>query len=319
MSRVFLGDYLKDSGASHELAKVIAAISAGAAAIAQTVRNAPLDSHYGAAGSTNVQGESVQKLDIISDDIINSKLLALPCVAAIVSEEQDTIILGEESRLSERFLVSHDPLDGSSNIDVNVAIGTIFGVQRLVGGATSAESFLIPGNLLQAAGYVMYGASTMLVLSVGSGVSIFSYSDKDEQFILVGENIAIPSSGKVYSCNQSNAQNWSPGVQKFLVDQRETGASLRYVGSLVADFHRTMLKGGIFLYPNDAKSPQGKLRLLYECVPIAFLAEQAGGAASNGSMRVLDIMPDAIHQRVPLYVGSKDMVAQLDEAIASLG
>lgn len=319
MSKVFLSDYLKSSGASLELAKVINTIAAGAAAIAQAVRSAPLDSHYGAAGSTNVQGEHVQKLDIISDDIVNSKLLALPCVAAIVSEEQDTIVMGEESRLSERFLVSHDPLDGSSNIDVNVAIGTIFGIQRLVGSAITEESFLIPGTLLQAAGYVMYGASTMLVLSVGSGVSIFSFSDKDEQFVLGGENIAIPSSGDVYSCNQSNAEKWSPGVQQFLVAQREAGSSLRYVGSLVADFHRTMLKGGIFLYPNDAKSPQGKLRLLYECMPIAFLAEQAGGAASNGSMRILDIVPDAIHQRVPLYVGSKDMVAQLDEAIGTLG
>lgn len=319
MSNVFLNDYLKSSGASLELAKIINTIATGAVAIALAVRNAPLESQYGAAGSTNVQGEHVQKLDIISDDILNSKLLALPSVAAIVSEEQDTIVAGEASHLIERYVVSHDPLDGSSNIDVNVAIGTIFGIQRFTDGAASEASFLIPGTQLQAAGYVMYGASTMLVLSVGSGVSIFSYSDSDEHFILVAENVAIPRSGKVYSCNQGNAVNWSPGVQQFLKDQQASGASLRYVGSLVADFHRTMLKGGIFLYPNDAKSPHGKLRLLYECMPIAFLAEQAGGAASNGSMRILDVVPDAIHQRVPIYVGSADMVAKLDQAIAEQG
>jgi len=288
-------------------------IGLAAKLISAQVRRAGLANVLGYTGVTNVQGEDVQKLDELANETLIAALGRRGHCAAIASEEMESVkVLSTDPRA--KYVVVFDPLDGSSNIDVNVSIGTIFGVlkRRESSGIADDSDFLSPGSDLLAAGYVLYGSSTMVVITTGAagGVHGYTYDPSVGEFFLSHENIRIPERGKTYSINEGNFAHWSDEVRRWnawIKDvNKEQGRpyGARYVGSLVADAHRTLLKGGIFAYPADKKSPGGKLRLLYEANPFAFLFEAAGGKASTGHERVLDIVPEKLHQRVPLVLGS---------------
>jgi fructose-1,6-bisphosphatase I len=300
-------------GATGEFASLLNSIALAVRIIHTRVRAAGLAGMLGYTGETNVQGEQVQKLDLIANDILCAVLEKSGRCAMVASEELD------EARVTSqtgKYLVAFDPLDGSSNIDVNISIGTIFCVLRAqsVGGHL-AEGFLQPGTRIVAAGYSVYGSSTSLVLSTGHGVHGFTLDPNVGEFFLSHPDIRCPQRGATYSVNEGNAARWDEGMKKWAawIKSEDKARGLpyghRYVGSLVADAHRTLLKGGIFAYPADKKSPGGKLRLLYEANPMAFLFEQAGGAATNGVDRILDIVPRGLHDRTPLVLGSKDDVA----------
>ncbi len=288
-------------------------IGLAAKLITSKVRRAGLANILGYTGQTNVQGEAVLKLDEEANETLVASLGRRRHCAAIASEEMEEVkVLNTDPRA--KYVVVFDPLDGSSNIDVNISIGTIFGVlRRPDGGGVACEAdFLIPGRDLLAAGYILYGSSTMLVISTGKegGVHGFTYDPTVGEFFLSHENIRIPERGKTYSINEGNSAIWTDEVRRWnnwikeedKASGRPYGA--RYVGTLVADAHRTLLKGGIFAYPPDRKNPGGKLRLLYEANPFAFVLEAAGGKASTGRERILDIVPEKLHQRVPLVLGS---------------
>ena len=274
----------------------------------------------GEAGSENVQGEAQKKLDIFAHEKIKAAFLARDNVAGFASEEEeDFIAFQSEKNRNAKYIVLTDPLDGSSNIDVNVAVGTIFSIYRRVtpiGTPVTLEDFLQPGNRQVAAGYVVYGSSTMLVYTTGNGVNGFTYDPSLGIFCLSHENIRIPDDGTMYSINEGQYLKFPLGVKKYIKYCQEADKDTkrpytsRYIGSLVADFHRNMLKGGIYMYPSGSSYPNGKLRLNYEANPMAFLAEQAGGSATDGYRRILDIQPTSLHQRVPLYVGSKTWSAK---------
>ena len=274
----------------------------------------------GLTGEKNIQGEEVQKLDDYADQVFCSVLTRSGEFVSMVSEEQDNIIFTDSSDSNSKYIIAFDPLDGSSNIDVNVSIGTIWGVYKSLsssGSGSKEEDFFQPGSELVASGYTIYGSSTMFVFSSGSGVHGFTLDPTIGEFILTHPDMKIPQDGSTYSCNQANASLWEPEVVN-LIDHFSSGKSekkysQRYVGSFVADFHRTMLKGGLFLYPSDLKNKSGKLRLLYECAPMAFLVEQAGGRATNGKFDILKIVPESIHQRTPLFIGSKNLVDLVDD------
>jgi fructose-1,6-bisphosphatase I len=280
--------------------------------ITSRVRRAGLANVLGYTGQVNVQGEEVQKLDEEANETLLGVLKRRGHCAAVASEEiEEVIITSEDPRA--KYLVVFDPLDGSSNIDVNISIGTIFGVLRKDHqGPTTEQDFLRPGRELLAAGYCLYGSSTMLVISTGAsgGVHGFTYDPTCGEFFLSHENIRTPERGKTYSINEGNAGRWPDPVRRWNAFVKEEDKAsgrpygARYVGSLVADAHRTLLKGGVFAYPADSKSPTGKLRLLYEANPFAFVFEAAGGKATNGVDRVLDIVPNKLHQRTPLVLGS---------------
>ena len=287
-------------------------ISFAAKLVTSQVRRAGLANVLGYTGDVNVQGEQVMKLDELANETLITTLARRGHCAAVASEEEDEIkVLSQDKRA--RYVVMFDPLDGSSNIDVNISIGTIFGVLRRPEDApVDSSAFLKPGRELAAAGYVIYGSSTMLVLSMGRerGVHGFTYDPSVGEFFLSHENIRIPAKGTTYSINEGNHARWSPEVKRWnaWIKEESKGEGRpyggRYVGTLVADAHRTLLKGGIFAYPTDSKSPKGKLRLLYEANPFAFLIEAAGGAATNGVDRILDIQPTELHQRTSLVLGS---------------
>ncbi|MBK7585444.1 MAG: class 1 fructose-bisphosphatase [Myxococcales bacterium] len=300
-------------GATGTFTSLLNQISLAAKLITGRVRRAGLADVLGWTGETNVQGESVQKLDIIANETFIHVLKRRGHCMGIASEELDHAILFPEARGG--YLVVVDPLDGSSNIDVDISIGTIFGMLRMEKGSKlSEESFLLPGKSYAAAGYVIYGSSTVLVLSTGKGVHGFTWDPGAGEFFLSHENISCPKKGNIYSVNEGNTARWTDGVKAWVAHLKEQDKvdgrpySARYVGSLVADAHRTLLKGGIFAYPADKKSPQGKLRLLYEANPMAFVFEAAGGRAITGRQRVLDVVPSELHARVPLIVGSPDDV-----------
>ncbi|MDH2926600.1 class 1 fructose-bisphosphatase [Lonepinella koalarum] len=277
----------------------------------------------GYAGNQNVQGESQMKLDIIANDTFKHALMAREDVAGFASEEEDEFIIFDTERgRNARYIILTDPLDGSSNIDVNVSVGTIFSIYRRVsplGSPVTLEDFMQPGNKQVASGYVVYGSSTMLVYTTGNGVNGFTYDPTLGEFCLSHENFQMPHNGKIYSINEGQYLKFPMGVKKYIKYCQEEDAATqrpyasRYIGSLVSDFHRNMLKGGIYIYPSATTYPNGKLRLLYEGNPMAFLAEQAGGLASDGYRRILDIQPTELHQRVPLFIGSKDMVEKAQE------
>lgn len=303
------------------LAEVFGAIAAAARQIERKIRLANLSDVYGAVGSVNVQGEQQQKLDVFANDLLTKMLGAMPHVAAIVSEEDEGPVVFEHSVPSsdEQFVVIFDPLDGSSNIDVNVNVGTIFSVVRRVGDAVA--SAMQPGTEQVAAGYVLYGPSAVMVIALGSGAAgagdgVASFTlDEDERFVMTAAGMKMPGQGPYYSTNEANAASWPEVYREYvrgLVSGelgREYGS--RYIGSLVADFHRTLLKGGVFLYPPTEKTPKGKLRLLYEAYPLAMVAEQAGGAAVNGETRILEVQAEGIHERTPLVIGSRREVEAL--------
>jgi fructose-1,6-bisphosphatase I len=276
----------------------------------------------GDAGSTNVQGEEVKKLDVFANDQFIAALSSGGECKAIASEENEEIIhINSPVSKDAKYVVCMDPLDGSSNIDVNVSIGTIFSIYRRVtteGPATDAD-FKQKGIKQVAAGYVIYGSSTMLVYTTGNGVNGFTLDPSIGEFCLSHPNLKAPAEGAIYSLNQGNFVHFHTGVKEYIKycqeDDKTTKRpySLRYIGSLVADFHRNLLKGGIFIYPPTLKAPNGKLRLMYECKPLAFIAEQAGAKATDGKRRILDIEPSEIHQRCPLFIGSASMVDKAEE------
>ncbi|GIV38814.1 MAG: fructose-1,6-bisphosphatase class 1 [Thermonema sp.] len=302
--------------ATGELSQLLRDIALAAKIIHREVNRAGLADITGSYGNQNVQGEEQQKLDVAANVRFIRALRNGGEVCGIVSEEEASFI--DTGNHQAKYVVAIDPLDGSSNIDVNVSIGTIFSIYRRVspvGTPPTMEDFLQPGNRQVAAGYVVYGSSTMLVYTTGKGVNGFTYEQSIGEFILSHPEIRIPEKGKIYSCNEGNLLDFPEGVQRFVAQCREQRLSARYIGSLVADFHRNLLKGGIFLYPSTQKAPNGKLRLLFECNPMAFLMEQAGGMATNGKQRILDIEPKELHQRAPLFIGSKDLMERLNQCL----
>ena len=297
--------------ASGSFSWLLSGITLATKMIAARVRRAGLLDVAGAAGNVNIQGEDQQKLDVYSDEAMIHCLGVRDNVAILASEENENAIVFDGRKGEGKYIILFDPLDGSSNIDVNVSVGTIFSIfalpPGLKGDSDPAEAVLQPGNRQLAAGYVLYGSSTMLVYTTGNGVHGFTLDPAIGAYLLSHENIRMPTSGTYYSCNCAYEQEYPPEYQTFLAELRSgnTGRrySMRYIGSLVADFHRTLLKGGIFLYPTTAQSPEGKLRLLYEASPMAFIAEQAGGVATDGQTRIMDLSPKSIHQRTSLVLG----------------
>ncbi|GAA5833174.1 hypothetical protein JCM11251_005167 [Rhodosporidiobolus azoricus] len=298
--------------ATGDLTLLLTAIQTTCKFISTNVRRAGLLNLIGAAGTANVQGEDQKKLDILSNDIMINSLRASGKCAVLVSEEnEDPIFIDTAHR--GRYCVVFDPLDGSSNIDAGVNIGTIFGVYKCADDSEGKLSDVLrPGSELQVAGYCMYGSSANLVISTGQGVNGYTLDNGIGEFILTHPDIRIPSRGKIYSFNEGNSLFFEEPVVKYLesIKYPANGKpySARYIGSMVADVHRTLLYGGIFGYPGDKKSKNGKLRLLYEGFPMAFLIEQAGGLATTGSERILDIVPTNVHQRTPVFLGSKEDV-----------
>lgn len=311
--------------ATGELTRLLSDISLAAKIIHRDVNRAGLVDILGEEGATNVQGEDQKKLDVIADEVFIKTLRSGGEVCAIASEENDVHVVFKNERSKKgKYVVLFDPLDGSSNIDVNVSIGTIFSIYRRkseVGSPADMNDILQPGTEQVAAGYVIYGSSTMLVYTTGFGVNGFTLDPSIGEFCLSHPQIKMPESGKIYSMNEGNIDLCEKGVQEYISYCQNKNATKkhpftgRYIGSLVADFHRNLIKGGIYIYPSTTKSPKGKLRLLYECNPLAFIAEQAGGLASDGHKRIMEIEPKKLHQRVPYFVGSKKMVEMAERAL----
>ncbi len=302
-----------------ELGAVFGAIAGAAVQIAGKIRLAGLDDAYGAAGATNVQGEQQQKLDVFANEVMTKALRGCGSVVGLVSEEDEEPVLFP-GRDGAKFCLSFDPLDGSSNIDVNVNVGTIFGVRIVQAGEDVTATVLRPGAEQVAAGYVVYGPSVVFVgVIAGGGVSAFTLNEAGE-FVQSGEGMRMPEQGTYYSANEANAASW-PGAYRGFVRALVGGElggkaySARYIGSLVADFHRTLLKGGVFLYPPTEKTAKGKLRLQYEANPLAMIAEAAGGAAVNGAERILELTATGVHDRTPLVVGSRREVEMLQRMV----
>ncbi len=308
---IVIGEWATEKG-FQELGEIFAAISEAAAQIANRIRFAALAGAYGAAGATNVQGEQQQKLDVFANEVMTEALGRCPSVLGLVSEEEEEPVLfpGRAADGSHsRFVLSFDPLDGSSNIDVNVNVGTIFGLRAVQGSADLQTTVLRPGTEQVAAGYVVYGPSVVFVATLGERVSAFTLNAAGE-FELSTEKLQMPEQGPYYSANEANASSWPTAYRDYLAAllRGELGGSAysaRYIGSLVADFHRTLVKGGIFLYPETQKTPKGKLRLQYEANPLAMIAEVAGGSATNGEQRILDLTASGVHDRTPFAVGSR--------------
>ncbi|MBV6644370.1 MAG: class 1 fructose-bisphosphatase [Cyclobacteriaceae bacterium] len=295
--------------ATGELSQLLRDIALAGKIINREVNKSGLLDIAGAYGSKNVQGEDQQKLDVIANIRFTRALRNGGQVCAIVSEEDEEII---HLNPNCRYVVAMDPLDGSSNIDVNVSIGTIFSIYRRispVGGPVQEEDVLQKGQEQIAAGYILYGSSTMLVYTTGHGVHGFTLEPSLGEFVLSHAILKCPEDGKIYSINEGSWKYFDKGTQSYIEDCKERDLTARYIGSLVADFHRNMLKGGIYIYPKTENTPNGKLRLLYECNALAFIAEQAGGQATDGHQRILDINPTSFHQRSPFYIGSTKMVA----------
>lgn len=302
--------------ASGELSQLLRDIALAAKIVNRETNRAGLSNIGGAFGQTNVQGEEQQKLDVIANIRFMRALSKGGEVCAIVSEEEDEVI--DLQNKSGKYVVAIDPLDGSSNIDVNISIGTIFSIYRRktpIGSPITWEDIMQPGNQQVAAGYVLYGSSTMLVYTTGFGANGFTYEASLGEFFLSHPNIQAPPSGTIYSINEGLEYEWQPGIKSYIKECKEKKCQSRYIGSLVADFHRNLLKGGIYLYPATLKNPNGKLRLLYEANALAFIIEQAGGKASDGKQRILDIQPENLHQRTPLFIGSAKMVEDAERMI----
>ncbi|HIF9114106.1 TPA: class 1 fructose-bisphosphatase [Photobacterium damselae] len=309
--------------ASGELSSLLGSIKLAAKIVNREINKAGLVDITGAVGAENIQGEQQQKLDVYANDKFKAALEARDQVCGVASEEEDeAVAFNKELNRNAKYVVLMDPLDGSSNIDVNVSVGTIFSIYRRVspiGTPPTQEDFLQPGHQQVAAGYVIYGSSTMLVYTTGNGVHGFTYDPSLGVFCLSHENMQIPVDGTIYSINEGNYIRFPQGIKQYIKFCQENKPehnrpyTSRYIGSLVADFHRNLLKGGIYLYPSTLTHPNGKLRLLYECNPMAFIVEQAGGYASDGINRILDLKPQELHQRVPFFVGSKNMVKQVED------
>ncbi len=318
----FIIEQQKDhQDASGELSKLLSSIKLATKIVNREVSKAGLVDILGGVGGENIQGEEQQKLDVFANKHFIKALQARGVVCGIASEEnEDFIDCNTEDSKQAKYVVSMDPLDGSSNIDVNVSIGTIFSIYKRitpVGSPVELKDFLQKGIHQVAAGYVLYGASSMLVYSTGNGVNGFTFDPSIGTVYLSHPNIKTPEKGKIYSINEGNFNSFEQPIKSYIdYCKQEDKSSLRpysarYIGSLVADFHRNLIKGGVYLYPSTSKAPNGKLRLLYECNPLAFLVEQAGGMATNGKERILEIQPTELHQRVPFVIGSKKMVEKV--------
>ena len=295
--------------ATGELSQLLRDIALAAKIVNREINRSGLIDIAGAYGSQNVQGEDQQKLDVIANIRFIRALRNGGEVCTIISEEDEDMI--QTGNNQGKYVVAIDPLDGSSNIDVNVSIGTIFSIYRRVsptGREGTSADCLQPGTHQVAAGYVIYGSSTMLVYTTGNGVNGFTYEHSLGEFFLSHPDIQTPKTGAIYSINEGSSDSFSPGVAAFLQHCKVQQFSARYIGSLVADFHRNLLKGGIYIYPATAKSPLGKLRLMYECNPLAFIVEQAGGKSSNGRQRTMEIEPKVPHERCPVFIGSRELV-----------
>lgn len=314
LTRFLLEEGRKAKGTG-ELTTLLNALCTAIKAISSAVRKAGIAHLYGIAGSTNVTGDQVKKLDILSNDLVINMIKSSFTSCLLVSEENDSAIVVEPDTRG-KYVVCFDPLDGSSNIDCLASIGTIFAIyKKCTNDEPSEEDALQPGRNIVAAGYALYGSATMVVLSTGQGVNCFMLDPAIGEFILVERDVKIQKKGNIYSLNEGYATYFDPAVTEYLQKKKfpEDGSApygARYVGSMVADVHRTLVYGGIFLYPANVKSPKGKLRLLYECNPMAFIVEQAGGMATTGAVNVLDIQPENIHQRVPVVLGSSEDVQE---------
>ncbi len=311
--------------AKGELSRLLRDIGIAAKVVNREVNKAGLVDIIGEVGTTNVQGEVVKKLDVFANEQFISALSSGGECCAVASEENEEMVhIDSIVSKNAKYVVCIDPLDGSSNIDVNVSIGTIFSIYRRtsLSGASLLADFLQKGTEQVAAGYVTYGSSTMLVYTTGKGVNGFTLDPSIGEFCLSHPDIKTPKSGTIYSINEGNYLHFPDGVKQYIkycqVEDKATKRpySTRYIGSLVADFHRNLLKGGIFIYPSTAKSPKGKLRLIYECNPLAWIAEQCGGKASDGFHRILELQPESLHQRTPLFIGSAEMVEMAEEFMA---
>ena len=307
---------------SGELSRLINSIRLAAKVVNYEVNKAGLVDILGTAGDTNVQGEDQQKLDVYANEKFIQTLVNRNIVCGIASEEEDSFIAinSNDQNHQNKYVVLMDPLDGSSNIDVNVSVGTIFSIYRRltpVGTPVQDQDFLQKGNEQVAAGYIIYGTSTMLVYTTGDGVNGFTLNPAIGTFYLSHPQMQFPKHGTIYSVNEGNYIHFPQGIKNYIkycqMEEGDRPYTSRYIGSLVSDFHRNMIKGGIYLYPTSSKNPNGKLRLLYECNPMAFLAEQASGKASDGTTRILDIQPTELHQRVPFVCGSSAMVDKAED------
>jgi len=314
--------YKSNSG---EFSRLLSSIKLAAKIVNYKVNKAGLVDILGDAGDTNIQGEDQQKLDVYANTVFMETLINREIVCGIASEEEEDFVTikGKKGTNENKYVVLMDPLDGSSNINVNVSVGSIFSIYKRVtpiGTPVQIEDFLQCGNQQVAAGYVVYGTSTMLVYTSGNGVNGFTLNPAIGSFYLSHPNLKFPDHGTIYSINEGNYVHFPQGVKDYLkYCQEEKGNrpyTSRYIGSLVSDFHRNMIKGGIYIYPTSAIGPKGKLRLLYECNPMAFIAEQANGKASDGYRRILDIKPTELHQRVPFFCGSKQMVGKTEAFMA---
>jgi len=309
--------------AKGELTRLLYSIGVAAKVVNKKVNKAGLVDILGESGDVNVQGEDQKLLDVFADEQFIGALKASEECCGIASEENNEMILFDEDLSADgKYIVCMDPLDGSSNIDVNVSIGTIFSIFRRIserGTKPTKKDFLQKGTQQVAAGYIIYGSSTMLVYTTGNGVNGFTLDPSIGEFCLSHPDIQTPQKGRIYSINEGNYLHFPDGIKKFIkycqeIHKESTRPyTSRYIGSLVSDFHRNLLKGGIFLYPPTNAAPTGKLRLIYECNPIAFIAEQAGGKASNGYDRILELSPEKLHQRVPFYTGSVEMVDKVED------
>jgi fructose-1,6-bisphosphatase I len=322
LGEFIIGNQKEFKYSSGELSRLINSIRLAAKVVNHEVNKAGLVDILGAAGDTNVQGEDQQKLDVYANEAFIKTLTNREIVCGIASEEEDDFIAiqGQNKKNDNKYVVLIDPLDGSSNIDVNVSVGTIFSIYRRItptGTPVTIEDFLQPGNQQVAAGYIVYGTSTMIVFSTGYGVNGFTLNPAIGTYYMSHPNMVFPENGNIYSVNEGNYVHFPQGVKNYIKfcqkEEEDRPYTSRYIGSLVSDFHRNMIKGGIYLYPNTSKNPNGKLRLLYECNPMAYLAEQAGGKASDGFKRILDIRPTELHQRVPFFCGNKEMVEKVEE------
>lgn len=309
--------------ATGDFSRLLHHVGIAAKKVNREVNKAGLVDILGKAGTDNIQGESQQKLDVYADNTFIDELRASgECCAVVSEEEQGIVVFKEGMHQNAKYIFCMDPLDGSSNIDVNVSIGTIFSIYRRLspkGTHVTTTDFLQKGDKQIAAGYIIYGSSTMLVYTAGNGVNGFTLDPSIGEFCLSHPDIHTPNNGSIYSVNEGHYVNFPDGVKKFIKYCQEKDEDTkrpftsRYIGSLVADFHRNLLKGGIFIYPQTSSHPQGKLRLLYECNPVAYISEQAGGLAIDGERRILEILPEDIHQRVPFYTGSRTMVEKIKE------
>ncbi len=305
--------------ATGNLSKLLRDIGVASKVINRDVNKAGLVDILGAAGKTNVQDEEQQKLDVFANNMLINYLQNGGQCAGIGSEEnEDIIVVDTVDGNNAHYVVLMDPLDGSSNIDINASIGTIFSIykRKHIGVNCTIDDFLQEGNKLVAAGYVIYGSSTMMVYSTGNGVNGFTLDPSIGEYCLSHPNIQTPDTGKYYAVNQSNYAFFPEHTRRYidwLVNEKRKG--LRYIGSMVGDMHRTLLKGGIFMYPSTVDAPNGKLRLLYECIPMAYLMQQAGGRASDGHQEIMDIVPTELHQRCPIYIGSTRLLRRVDQFV----